>query len=586
MEFGVKKLLNNRLSMSENKKYDQIYPEIKDWPIYHLSEDRSNFIKEIDDFTLNRIAAKKTDELVNMIATTVYMERSRIKEESWKVDPPNDRVFWKKISYKLFNKAFEKDEKEAKVVVDELLGKIIHRYSTEIVGTFKIPTFRFARRFLTLFFSRLLNAAANKNWARLFGRKYSLYDKLKLHGELDTVRELFKHGTVIVVPTHFSNLDSILVGYAMDEMLGLPSFSYGAGLNLYNSGIAAYFMNRLGAYRVDRRKKNPIYLETLKAMSKLSIQRGVNSLFFPGGTRSRSGSLEKKLKMGLIGTAVEAQRALCQEGKKEKIFIVPLVMSYHFVLEAKYLIEQHLLITGKEKYIKTPDDFYSIRKLLRFAWQFFTAKSEIVLSFGKPFDVLGNFVDKNGVSYDKFQHPLNIADYFESNGKVVEDLQRENEYTQMLADIIATRYHIENIVLSSHIVAFVGFNLLKEMHPRFDVYGLMRLPEEDFSFQFKDFVAATAQLQQKLFELEKNGKLKLSDQVYLPADQLVRQGIEYLGIYHTEKPLMIRKGTNLIESEDFKLLFFYHNRLENYHLDKAVKWEQFVKSENFTIEVV
>ena len=88
---------------------------------------------------------------MNMIATTVYMERSRIKEESWKVDPPNDRVFWKKISYKLFNKAFEKDEKEAKVVVDELLGKIIHRYSTEIVGTFKIPTFRFARRFLTLF---------------------------------------------------------------------------------------------------------------------------------------------------------------------------------------------------------------------------------------------------------------------------------------------------------------------------------------------------------------------------------------------------------------------------------------------------
>lgn len=156
------------------------------------------------------------------------------------------------------------------------------------------------------------------------------------------------------MPTHFSNLDSILVGYAMDEMLGLPSFSYGAGLNLYNSGIAAYFMNRLGAYRVDRRKKNPIYLETLKAMSKLSIQRGVNSLFFPGGTRSRSGSLEKKLKMGLIGTAVEAQRALCQEGKKEKIFIVPLVMSYHFVLEAKYLIEQHLLITGKGKIYQNP----------------------------------------------------------------------------------------------------------------------------------------------------------------------------------------------------------------------------------------
>lgn len=572
--------------MSEQKKYSQLYPDIKDWPIYQLSEDRTNFVQEIDAFTLKRISTKKTEELTNMIASTVYMERARIKEESWKVDPPNDRIFWKKISSKLFNKAFEKDEKDAKLVVNDLLSRIIHRYSTEIVGTFKISTFKFARRFLTLFFSRLLNAAANKNWARLFGRKYSLYDKLKLFGELDTVRSLFDHGTVIVVPTHFSNLDSILVGYAMDEMLGLPSFSYGAGLNLYNSGIAAYFMNRLGAYRVDRRKKNPIYLETLKAMSKLSIQRGVNSLFFPGGTRSRSGSLEKKLKMGLIGTAVEAQRALCQEGKKEKIFIVPLVMSYHFVLEAKYLIEQHLISTGKEKYVKTPDDFYSIRKLLRFAWQFFTAKSEIVLSFGKPFDVMGNFVDKGGMSYDRFGRPLEISDYFVSNGKIVEDLQRENEYTQLLADFIAHRYHIENIVLTSHIVAFVGFNLLKEMHPKFDVYGLMRLPEEDFSFQFKDFVAATEKLQEKLFEMEKYGKIKLSEEVYLPADQLVRQGIEYLGIYHTQKPLMIKKGSNLIESEDFKLLFYYHNRLENYNLDKAVHWEKYIKSENFTVEIV
>lgn len=572
--------------MSEQKKYSQLYPDIKDWPIYQLSEDRTNFVQEIDAFTLKRISTKKTEELTNMIASTVYMERARIKEESWKVDPPNDRIFWKKISSKLFNKAFEKDEKDAKLVVNDLLSRIIHRYSTEIVGTFKISTFKFARRFLTLFFSRLLNAAANKNWARLFGRKYSLYDKLKLFGELDTVRSLFDHGTVIVVPTHFSNLDSILVGYAMDEMLGLPSFSYGAGLNLYNSGIAAYFMNRLGAYRVDRRKKNPIYLETLKAMSKLSIQRGVNSLFFPGGTRSRSGSLEKKLKMGLIGTAVEAQRALCQEGKNEKIFIVPLVMSYHFVLEAKYLIEQHLISTGKEKYVKTPDEFYSIRKLLRFAWQFFTAKSEIVLSFGKPFDVMGNFVDKGGMSYDRFDRPLEISDYFVSNGKIVEDLQRENEYTQLLADFIAHRYHIENIVLTSHIVAFVGFNLLKEMHPKFDVYGLMRLPEEDFSFQFKDFVAATEKLQEKLFEMEKYGKIKLSQEVYLPADQLVRQGIEYLGIYHTQKPLMIKKGSNLIESEDFKLLFYYHNRLENYNLDKAVHWEKYIKSENFTVEIV
>ena len=31
------------------------------------------------------------------------------------------------------------------------------------------------------------------------------------------------------------------------------------------------------------------------------------SLFFPGGTRSRSGGIEKHLKLGLLGTALDAQ---------------------------------------------------------------------------------------------------------------------------------------------------------------------------------------------------------------------------------------------------------------------------------------
>src|SRR5204863_9543615 len=59
----------------------------------------------------------------------------------------------------------------------------------------------------------------------------------------------------ILVPTHFSNLDSILIGWIIHAM-GLPAFIYGAGLNLFNIKIFAYFMNSLGAYKVDRRKKD------------------------------------------------------------------------------------------------------------------------------------------------------------------------------------------------------------------------------------------------------------------------------------------------------------------------------------------
>ena len=289
------------MSSKKTAQIEPVIPDIEQWPIYKLHDDRRNFVEEIEEFTFNRIWSKSPGVVSDIIAKTIYLEKIRMKEEPWKVDPPNEPQFWRKISKRLVRKGLDRKDEESMKVNEEILRKIIHRYSEEIVGTFRIPTFLFARKFLTLFFTRLLNTAAGKRWHRIWGSRHRLADRLKVTGEVDTVRSLFKKGTVIVVPTHFSNLDSILIGFAMDTFAGLPSFSYGAGLNLYNTGYTAYFMNRLGAYRVDRRKKNPVYLETLKAMSNLSIQRGTNSLFFPGGTRSRSGTLETSLKTRASG---------------------------------------------------------------------------------------------------------------------------------------------------------------------------------------------------------------------------------------------------------------------------------------------
>jgi len=416
-----------------NPPLSQVFPELEDWPIYKLSEDRTAFVQEINDFTTTRLKQKPNQILNDILAQTIYQERIRIKEEPWKVDPPNEDQFWKKMRKRLITRSLDKNEDEARMVNEAILHQIVKRYSEEIVGTFKIPTFKFARKFLTVFFNRLLNTAAGRNFGRFWGAKHKVSERLKVYGQVETIRSLMKKGTVVLVPTHFSNLDSILIGYALDTVVGLPSFSYGAGLNLYNTGYTAYYMNRLGAYRVDRRKKNPIYLETLKAMSKLSIERGVNSLFFPGGTRSRSGALETRLKLGLLGTAVEAQRSLYEKGKDEKVFIVPLILGYHFVLEADYLIEQHLKKTGKENYLKLKDQSYSRWKVFKFIWKLFSRSSDIILSFGKPMDVLGNFVDEEGNSFDRQKNPVELKDYFVSDGKVKPDLQREGEYTRILS---------------------------------------------------------------------------------------------------------------------------------------------------------
>jgi len=552
--------------------YGPVIENIEDWPIYRLSKDRDKFIDELIDFSANKINQKPVEVVTDWIASTVYKERIRIKEEPWKVDPPNDSSFWKTIRKKLLNGSLDKPDEEARLNNQEILKSIVERYSEEIVGTFNIKTFLFARKFLTVFFNRLLNTAKGRNLGRIYGSKQRLEKSLKVTGQLDMVRSLMTKGTVVLAPTHFSNLDSILIGYAMDAMLGLPSFSYGAGLNLYNTGYTAYFMNRLGAYRVDRRKKNPIYLEVLKSTSKLSIERGTNSLFFPGGTRGRSGALEKKLKLGLLGTTIEAQRSHCENDKNEKIFIVPLILSYHFVLEAKFLIEEHLKRTGKEQFIQPPDASYSRRKILKFIWELFSESSDITLSFGKPMDVLGNFVDEKGTSFDERNNELNIKDYFISDGQVKRDAQREAEYTKILADRIVESFHRENVVLSSHLLAFTVFNIFKSQNKKLDIFGLLRLPPEDYTFPFKLVKNTVEKLKGILMEMEARGQIRLSPEIKLETTELVKNGVANLGAYHALKPLSFNKFDNIV-SQDFKTLYYYHNRLTNYGLRQKVNWE-------------
>ena len=548
--------------------YPPILPDINDWPIFKLSEDRKKFTEELEHFTLDKMEHFHNENLTDLLAETIYLEKIRIKEEPWKVDPPNERQFWSRIKKRLVKYSVDKDESISAQNNTYLLKQIIHRYALEIVGTFKINTFLFARKFLTWFFNQLLQASFWK--IRLTGGKKRLVQKLIVKGDIDHVRSLAQKGTLIIVPTHFSNLDSILIGYVLDAVTGLPAFSYGAGLNLYNTGYTAYFLNRLGAYRVDRRKKNKIYLETLKSMSSLSIQRGTNSIFFPGGTRSRSGAIENKLKMGLLGTVVEAQRAMIQRNENTKIYIVPLILSYHFVLDGQSLIDQYLKQQGKSRYFKEGKDYSGITGIIRFIWKILSEGNEITLSFGKAMDVIGNPVDLEGNSKDKYGNTINMADYFISEGVVNVDVQRETEYTGLLAENIIKRFHSDNIVLSSHLLAFAAFEILCNENPKLDLFGILRLPTDDYIFDYNVLSATVNQLQKTLIIYAEKEKLILSPEIKSSIDELIADGIKHLGTFHIKKPLKKNTSGEVI-SENFYLLYFYHNRLTGYGLEKWIK---------------
>jgi glycerol-3-phosphate O-acyltransferase len=556
---------------NKNRPYKPILEGIPDWPVYQLSKNRKEFVEEVTQKSIERIKLLRPSrkQLIDELEATAYREQNRIKRNRWRVDPKDDSKFWAGVKNELVELS-SKNSEDAGTREDEILRKIVSRYSNEIAGNFKPNSYRVTREVIKFFFQRLLNGARVKKFGAFFRSQYTLRDKIQIVGKVKMLRKLATQGTVVMVPTHFSNLDSILIGWVIHSC-GLPAFIYGAGLNLFNIKIFAYFMNSLGAYKVDRRKKNLPYLETLKMYSNLAIQKGAHSLFFPGGTRSRSGLVEKQLKLGLLSTAIEAQRNLYQENPDQevrKIFIVPVTLNYNFVLEAPDLIEDYLHVKGQDKYFPEQDK-YGSWQLLRFLFKFFTKGSNISVSIGPGLDVLGNYVDEDGNSLDSQGRIIDTKDYFVSNGSITDDKQREDEYTRMLSNRIVTEYHRINRVFASHLAAYVAFEMWQKKFPKLDLFSLLRLPEEDLEIEFAEFRETFKRVRKRIYELKDEGKVYHATHLKGKVDQVIKLGIENVGIFHLNRPLLLNKKGNII-TKDLTVLYYYHNRLVGYDLEQYI----------------
>ncbi len=553
---------------------ESVIPKIKDWPINLIAKKRDKILQETISETVlefNKSFSNLT-AVRNQLQKTLYLEHIRLRSEPWEVDPEDEREFWNSVKRRLLEAdPSQMDEDISKERHQEILQDIVYRYTNEIIGDFKPYIFWLTRQILVRFFARLLNAHFG-GFKGLFNPGEKLKDKLIVAGPVDKLRDLATKGTVILVPTHFSNMDSIIIGFGMDY-IGMPAFQYGAGLNLFNSKFFSFFMGKLGAYKLDRRKKNGVYLETLKSFSKTNILAGAHTIFFPGGTRSRAGNIEDELKLGLLGTVMAAQRIHYEKNPSNlapKIFIVPLTISYHFVLEASSLIEEHLKRTGKEQYLSQEKGTTAGKGIGKFFWETFSKSTDITLSLGEPMDVFGNTLDSDGNSLDKFGNAVAIRNYFTNKGQLKEDTQREMIYTQMLGDKIIEQFFKNNVVYASHVVAFVAFELLKKKLDYPDLFTLLRTSDEDREIEWDTFKIAVKHVIDELYILNNKSKIKLAPHMTTKElEEIIELGINNVCIYHTNLPILRNKAGN-ITSEDLKVLYFYHNRMLGYGLEKRI----------------
>ncbi|MFT5433871.1 MAG: glycerol-3-phosphate O-acyltransferase [Myxococcota bacterium] len=523
------------------------------------AEHKESVRSEVTARVVGRYCSEGQAAVQEIMTDALFHERTRLEKSRYPGEE-KDVAFWKNAARTLGNSSPAGER--------ELLQQTTLRFVNEVMGHFDPKVYRMSTKIMPTALGVLLNSLDPRR-ALKNPKLLNLNENIIIKGESEAARRMASLGTVVVVPTHLSNLDSIVMGYAA-FLMGLPPLTYGAGLNLFNNRLIGYFMSNLGAYRVDRRKKCALYKEVLKEYATYSIELGYHNLFFPGGTRIRSGEVETKLKKGLLGTGLRAYMNNISAGRpKPNVYIVPCTISYALVLEAKTLIEDHLKEAGKSRYIISDDEFSRVKRIAEFMRELMALNSRIYLTFGQPLDPFGNRVDFQGRSIDARGREIDITRYVAKDGTVYEDPQRDRQYTTELSRSIVTSFTKDNRLQSTNIVAFTVFQMMRNEQPGSDLYRVLRSGHSPAGFPVGHVAAGVDAVLTELRAMVERNEIHLDpDLDGRDAASVLKHALRTFASYHHTRA--VKREGERIHGAAPELVYYYHNRAAGYGLERLV----------------
>ena len=186
---------------------------------------------------------------------------------------------------------------------------------------------------------------------------------------LDSLSDVAKEHTVIIVPMHRSHLDYVLVGAALYQAnLNSPVVAAGMNLNFWPFG---FFIRGMGGYFVRRNmRQDRIHPLVLKRYVSYLVKRGHLHEFFIEGGRSRSGRMRAP-RVGLLSIIMNAYL----RGEKKEIVFVPVSITYENVIEDSVFGEEN---TGRAKRTENLRSLFAARAFLGRRY------GEVILHFGEP----------------------------------------------------------------------------------------------------------------------------------------------------------------------------------------------------------
>jgi glycerol-3-phosphate O-acyltransferase len=157
---------------------------------------------------------------------------------------------------------------------------------------------------------------------------YRIYDGLEVDpGQMERLRQAAARGPLLLLPTHRSHVDYLLLSWIVAEYdTAPPCIAAGANLSFFPIGT---IFRRSGAFFIRRSFwKDRLYTVCLTDYLRKILAEGYNLEFFIEGTRSRTGKMYMP-RIGLLKWVAEAAIA----GRVRNVQVVPIAVGYEKVIE-------------------------------------------------------------------------------------------------------------------------------------------------------------------------------------------------------------------------------------------------------------
>jgi glycerol-3-phosphate O-acyltransferase len=228
-------------------------------------------------------------------------------------------------------------------------------------------------------------------------------------------------------------------------------------------------------------------------------------------------------------------------------------------------------LVGKSRYIITDDESFRPKEVMRFLSKLMQMDSEIVLNIGDPLDPFGNHVNDEGESLDGRGRVVDITRYVSNDeGQTVHDPQRDRVYTRQAGEAVAAAFRRHNSVVSTNLLAFTMFQMMRQAHPSLDLYRLLRTAGDGAGLMMGQVADSVRRVVAEVQDRVAKGELEMSDEIARgEPTRIIQEGLRHFGSYH-RGGVISRRGDRLFPN-DMNLIYYYHNRLSGYGLESALE---------------